>query len=126
MAVPGATVVRVDGARQWLRFDRHATTAAALVSAVAAAADLVDLAVEEPDIEDMVARIYREGQRRLAGNRHGTPDGTVLERPCRTVGSVRSFVLRSSTTSFETVGWWVGWSTWSRAPRPSCATSRSC
>jgi ABC-type uncharacterized transport system ATPase subunit len=36
-------------------------TAAALVAEVAAAARLVDLAIEEPHIEDIVRRIYTEG-----------------------------------------------------------------
>ncbi len=61
LRIEGAQVVRVDGARQWLRFDRRTTTAADLVARVAVAADLVDLTVEEPDIEDVVARIYRDG-----------------------------------------------------------------
>ena len=56
--VPGATVVRVEGPRQWLRFRRHDTTAAALVAQVAAQARLVDLAIEEADIEEIVRRIY--------------------------------------------------------------------
>jgi ABC-2 type transport system ATP-binding protein len=59
--VDGATVLKVDGRRQWLRFSRDATTAARLVAQVAAQAALVDLAVEEPDIEEVVRRIYVEG-----------------------------------------------------------------
>jgi ABC-2 type transport system ATP-binding protein len=59
--VDGAEVVRVDGPRQWLRFSREKTTAAALVSAVAARYPLRDLALEEPAIEDIVRRIYTEG-----------------------------------------------------------------
>ena len=57
----GARVVRVDGPRQWLRFSRAQTTAAELVAAVAAEAQLVDLSVEEPEVEEIVRRIYREG-----------------------------------------------------------------
>src|SRR3954449_4184510 len=56
--VPGATVVRVEGPRQWLRFRRQDTSAAALVAEVATRARLVDLAIEEPDIEEIVRRIY--------------------------------------------------------------------
>jgi ABC-2 type transport system ATP-binding protein len=59
--VPGAEVVRVDGPRQWLRFSRVHTTAAELVSAVAARYPLRDLALEEPAIEDIVRRIYTDG-----------------------------------------------------------------
>ena len=58
--VPGATVVKVDGPRQWLRF-APPTTAAALVAAVAASHDLRDLSVEEPDVEDVIRQIYSRG-----------------------------------------------------------------
>jgi viologen exporter family transport system ATP-binding protein len=56
--VPGVSNVRVDGLRQWLRFRREDTSAADLTAAVARRARLVDLAVEEPDIEEVVRRIY--------------------------------------------------------------------
>lgn len=56
--VPHARVVRVEGARQWLRFRRVDTTAAQLAAAVGAQAHLLDLSVEEPDIEDVVSRLY--------------------------------------------------------------------
>jgi ABC-2 type transport system ATP-binding protein len=58
IAVAGATVTRVDGPRQWLQFSRSATTAAALVAAVAERYPLRDLSIEEPAIEDIVRRIY--------------------------------------------------------------------
>jgi ABC-2 type transport system ATP-binding protein len=58
LQVDGARVVRVEGPRQWLRFRRHEVSAAQLTSAVAAQAALVDLAIDEPDIEDVVRRIY--------------------------------------------------------------------
>jgi ABC-2 type transport system ATP-binding protein len=61
LEVDGARVVRVDGPRQWLRFRRDELTAAQLTAAVAERARLVDLTVEEPDIEDVVRRIYAEG-----------------------------------------------------------------
>jgi viologen exporter family transport system ATP-binding protein len=61
LEVAGARVVRVDGPRQWLRFRRDEATAARLAAEVAAKAPLVDLAVEEPDIEEIVRRIYEGG-----------------------------------------------------------------
>jgi ABC-2 type transport system ATP-binding protein len=61
LEVDGARVVRVDGPRQWLRFRRGQTSAARLTAEIAARAPLVDLAIEEPDIEDVVRRIYLEG-----------------------------------------------------------------
>ena len=53
--IPGARVEKVDGPRQWLRFRG---SAAELTARVAAAAPLVDLQVAEPDIEEIVRRIY--------------------------------------------------------------------
>ena len=61
LELTGERVVRVDGSRQWLRFSRAETTAAELVVAVAGEAQLADLSVEEPEIEEIVRRIYREG-----------------------------------------------------------------
>ena len=59
--VPGARVTRVDGPRQWLSFQRDETSAAELTAAVAARARLVDLAIEETQIEEIVRRIYAAG-----------------------------------------------------------------
>ena len=58
LVVPGARVERVEGPRQWLAFRRDATTAAAVIAAVAAQVRLRDLTVEEPAIDDVVRRIY--------------------------------------------------------------------
>jgi ABC-2 type transport system ATP-binding protein len=55
LEIAGATVERVDGPRQWLRFRGPA---AELTARVAAAARLVDLQIAEPDIEEIVRRIY--------------------------------------------------------------------
>ena len=61
LEVPFATVERVEGPRQWLRFQREQTSAADLIAAVARAAHIVDLRVDEPSIEDVVLRIYAGG-----------------------------------------------------------------
>ena len=58
LRIEGARVERVDGVRQWLRFRG---SAAELTARVAAAARLVDLQLAEPDIEEIVRRIYRDG-----------------------------------------------------------------
>jgi ABC-2 type transport system ATP-binding protein len=58
-AIPGVELARVEGPRLWLRFDRHATTAAALIAEVARHYPLRDLTVEEPEIETIVRDIYR-------------------------------------------------------------------
>ena len=59
LSVEGARVVRVDGHRRWLEFARDQVSAAELIARVMAAHDVVDLTLEEPDIEDIVRRIYR-------------------------------------------------------------------
>lgn len=56
--VPHARVERVDGPRQWLRFRRENVSAAVLIAAVAAKVAVRDLAISDPDIEDVVRRIY--------------------------------------------------------------------
>src|SRR4051794_39717466 len=55
--VPGTRVVRTDGPRQWLAFPAR-TSAAPLVADIAARHPLVDLSVQEPDIEDVIAQLY--------------------------------------------------------------------
>lgn len=61
--VPGTRVVGVegDGLRQRLAFSPEATTAAAVLAAVSERAEVNDLAVEEPVIEEVVRRLYLSG-----------------------------------------------------------------
>jgi ABC-2 type transport system ATP-binding protein len=66
LQVPNASQVRADGPRRWLQFSRSETTAAELISAVAARYRLRDLTIEEPEIETIVRRIY-EDRRSLDG-----------------------------------------------------------
>ncbi|OGO71957.1 MAG: methionine ABC transporter ATP-binding protein [Chloroflexi bacterium RIFCSPLOWO2_02_FULL_71_16] len=65
--VEGARVIKVDGPRQWIAFERERTNAARLTAQVAALAPLRDLTLQEPDIEDVVRRIYAEGATGSAG-----------------------------------------------------------
>ncbi|CAN5671117.1 ATP-binding cassette domain-containing protein [soil metagenome] len=58
--VPGATVSRIEGPRQWLSFPAGAS-AAPVVAAVAAAYDVADLSIQEPDIEAVIRQIYSRG-----------------------------------------------------------------
>ena len=57
IVAPGATVRRVEGPRQWLSFPADAS-AAPIVGAIAAAYDLADLSIQEPDIEDVIRELY--------------------------------------------------------------------
>jgi ABC-2 type transport system ATP-binding protein len=55
--VPGATVRKVEGPRQWLSFPAD-SSAAPIVAAVVAAHDVADLSVQEPAIEDVIRELY--------------------------------------------------------------------
>lgn len=59
--VPGTRVFRIDGPRQWLHFSREEVSASALIAAVAERVRIKDLAIEEPEIEDVVREIYLGG-----------------------------------------------------------------
>ncbi|MGW5942445.1 ABC transporter ATP-binding protein [Streptomyces celluloflavus] len=59
--VPGARTVKVAGPRQWLVFPAG-QSAAPLVAVVAERYPLVDLSVREPDIEDVIAKLYAGGR----------------------------------------------------------------
>jgi ABC-2 type transport system ATP-binding protein len=60
--VPGATVRKVEGPRQWLSFPAGAS-AAPVVAAVAERYPVADLSINEPDIEDVIRDIYLRGAR---------------------------------------------------------------
>jgi ABC-2 type transport system ATP-binding protein len=77
LAIEGTTVERVEGARQWLRFRRCEISAAKVVADVAERAPVVDLSIEEPEIEEIVRRIYLEG---LPGSPEMPPDSFRLPR----------------------------------------------
>lgn len=58
--IEGARTVRTEGPRQWLAFPASAS-AAPIVSRIADGYPLVDLSVREPDIEDVISRMYGAG-----------------------------------------------------------------
>jgi ABC-2 type transport system ATP-binding protein len=68
LAVPAADLVDVPearhlgseggGLRQRLAFDPDATTAARVLAAVSERTEVLDLAIEEPDVEEVVRRVY--------------------------------------------------------------------
>jgi ABC-2 type transport system ATP-binding protein len=55
----GAEVVRAEGHRRWIRFAREEISAAQLVGLILADRQVLDLSIVEPDIEDVIRRIYR-------------------------------------------------------------------
>jgi ABC-2 type transport system ATP-binding protein len=60
-AVPGARLERQEGTRLWLSFRREEISAPELIARVANRYRIRDLMLEEPDIEQVVRRIYQEG-----------------------------------------------------------------
>ena len=58
LEIPGTTVDRVEGPRQWLRFRRDEHSAATVLAAVTAQVEVRDITVEEPAIDAVVRRIY--------------------------------------------------------------------
>ena len=71
--VPGTRLVDVepDGLRQRLSFSPHETTAAAVLARVGQLVGVRDLAIDEPDVEDVVRRLY------LGAPSVGSSDGGV-------------------------------------------------
>lgn len=61
VAVEGAEVIRRQNGRVWLRFNRDQISASQLIARVGQQYGIVDLTLEEPEIEGIIARIYQEG-----------------------------------------------------------------
>ncbi len=57
-------VTKVEGPRQWVSFDRRQTSAAAVITEVSELHPIQDLSIEEPDIEDLIHRLYRSSSER--------------------------------------------------------------
>jgi ABC-2 type transport system ATP-binding protein len=56
-----AVLEQRDGPRHRIKFDRARVNPAQLIASVAAAHEVRDVAIEEPEIEDIVRRIYEQG-----------------------------------------------------------------
>lgn len=61
VAVEGAELVKREGGRHWLRFNRDEVSASELIARVSAHWSIRDLTLEEPQIEAIISRIYQEG-----------------------------------------------------------------
>lgn len=56
--IPGAEVIRRVDHRVWLQFDRDEVSASQLIARTTQKYDIIDLTIEEPEIETIVAGIY--------------------------------------------------------------------
>jgi ABC-2 type transport system ATP-binding protein len=59
LELAGAVLARAEGRRRWFQFARDEVSAAELIGRLLASNEVADLTLEEPDIEDIVRRIYR-------------------------------------------------------------------
>lgn len=62
LAVRGASVEAVDGVQQHLRLSTSEVSAVDVVAQVMAVADVVDIAVEEPAVDEVIAGVYQRGR----------------------------------------------------------------
>jgi ABC-2 type transport system ATP-binding protein len=59
--VKEAEVIREEGKRKWLRFNRERISASQLIRSISEAYEITDLSLEEPEIDEVIRRIYEEG-----------------------------------------------------------------
>jgi ABC-2 type transport system ATP-binding protein len=65
-SAPRATLVKSEGKKKWFAFNRFETSPSTLIADISSRFPIIDLAVEEPEIEEIVRTIYR--------GKSGTPD----------------------------------------------------
>ena len=61
LAIPGAESVQRADHRAWIQFDRDKVSASQLIAEISRKYEIMDLTVEEPEIESIVAKIYEDG-----------------------------------------------------------------
>lgn len=59
--VEGAETVRREGSCVWLRFDGYRLTASALIHRLSRDYAVRDLTVQEPELEEVIRRVYEHG-----------------------------------------------------------------
>jgi ABC-2 type transport system ATP-binding protein len=71
--LPGTELVKREGPQVWLRFDPARTPVAGLIAEAAARYPVTDLAIEEPDLEQVVRQIFEERGEAARDGTAGTP-----------------------------------------------------
>jgi ABC-2 type transport system ATP-binding protein len=59
--VEGARLIREEGNRKWLRFNREEISASQLIARISEHCEISDLTLEEPEIDGIIRKIYEEG-----------------------------------------------------------------
>ncbi|OJU08341.1 MAG: hypothetical protein BGN88_13505 [Clostridiales bacterium 43-6] len=54
-----AEVVKTEGGRVWLKFDKKKIAASDLIAEISKANKIKDISLEEPDIEDIISSVYK-------------------------------------------------------------------
>ncbi|WP_018131557.1 ABC transporter ATP-binding protein [Effusibacillus pohliae] len=78
--LPQARLVRQEGSRIWLSFDKDKVSASQLMLELARTHRIRDLTVEEPEIESVVRQIYESGMERKQ-HPQGTSDAAASQAP---------------------------------------------
>jgi len=58
-SAPHAALVKTEGRKKWFAFNRFETSPSTLIADISSRFPIIDLAVEEPEIEEIVRTIYR-------------------------------------------------------------------
>lgn len=59
--VQGAEIIKQEGNRCWLRFNRDVMSASQLISQISETCEIKDLSIQDPEIEVMIRNIYESG-----------------------------------------------------------------
>jgi ABC-2 type transport system ATP-binding protein len=60
-SIAGAQVIKEEGNRKWLRFNRDVVTASQLINQISEKYEIKDLTIKDPEIEVMIRQIYEKG-----------------------------------------------------------------
>ncbi|WP_088228254.1 ATP-binding cassette domain-containing protein [Desulfosporosinus sp. FKB] len=59
--IEGAEVIKAEGNRKWLQFNRDVMSASQLISRISESWEIKDLTIQDPEIEVMIRNIYEHG-----------------------------------------------------------------
>lgn len=60
-SIEGAEVIKAEGNRKWLQFNRDVMSASQLISRISESWEIKDLTIQDPEIEVMIRNIYEHG-----------------------------------------------------------------
>ncbi|GEN36155.1 MULTISPECIES: ABC transporter ATP-binding protein [Aneurinibacillus] len=59
--IEGVEVIREEGIRKWLRFNREEYTAAQLIQQISEKTEIIDISLQEPEIDSIIRQMYEQG-----------------------------------------------------------------